>query len=71
MKKIIVISKRIMVADPFSFDQQLIRLVLLSSFKKTDGPFGSINKLTQIIPYYCACKMEAPECFKTRSKYVN
>ena len=71
MKKIIVIIKRIMVADPFFFDQYLIRLVLLSSFKKTEGPFESINKLIQIIAYYCACKMEAPECFNTCSKYVN
>ena len=58
-------------ADPFIFGQKLIRLVLLSSFKKTEGPFESINKLIQIIAYYCACKMEAPECFNTRSKYVN
>ena len=58
-------------ADPFFFDQYLIRLVLLSSFKKTEGPFESINKLIQIIAYYCACKMEAPECFNTHGKYVN
>jgi len=30
-----------------------------------------MNKLIQIIAYYCACKMEAPECFNTCSKYVN
>ena len=58
-------------ADPFFFDQYLIRLVLLSSFKKTEGSFESINKLIQIIAYYCDCKMEAPECFNTLSKYVN
>jgi len=60
-----------MVANPFFFDQKLIRPVLLSSFKKTKGPFESMNKLIEIIAYYCACKMEAPECFNTSSKYVN